>query len=152
MLAEPDFARETEAQIQMVETRKRKQAEEAAASKVDVSAFANRVHSVEFSRYILDSKLNVITADDAFTSITGFTKEDIKAGIVNQVGLVPEEDRDEYAAMVAKSQKSGMGFYVHDIKKKDGSVISVYCFGEEYFDSVSKERRTEIVITPAGEN
>ncbi|MBR6896637.1 MAG: HD domain-containing protein [Lachnospiraceae bacterium] len=152
MLAEPDFARETEAQIQMVEARKRKQAEAEAASKVDVTAFANRVHSVDFSRYILDSKLNVITADDAFTEITGFTREDIKAGIVNQVGLVPEDDRDEYAAMVAQSQKKGMGFYVHDIKKKDGSVISVYCFGEEYFDSVSKEKRTEIVITPAKES
>ena len=107
----------------------------------------HHVHSVPYSRYVLDESMRIVSADENFEKLTGYTPKDIQARSVLQADLIPEEERTEYLCHTnACLAKSPMVFQEHKLRRKDGSDIYVFCFGRVYFDSAVRAERSEIII------
>ena len=107
----------------------------------------HHVHSVPYSRYVLDESMRIVSADENFEKLTGYTPKDIQARSVLQADLIPEEERTEYLCHTnACLAKSPMVFQEHKLRRKDGSDIYVFCLGRVYFDSAVRAERSEIII------
>ena len=107
----------------------------------------HHVHSVPYSRYVLDESMRIVSADENFEKLTGYTPKDIQARPVLQADLIPEEERTEYLCHTnACLAKSPLVFQEHRLRRKDGSDIYVFCFGRVYFDSAVRAERSEIII------
>ena len=107
----------------------------------------NHVHLVPYSRYVLDESMRIVTVDENFEKLTGYTSEDIQTKPVFQADLIPEEERTEYLCHTnACLAKSPLVFQEHRLRRKDGSDIYVFCFGRVYFDSAVRTERSEIII------
>ena len=105
------------------------------------------VHSVPYSRYVLNEAMRIVSADENFEKLTGYSTEDIREHVILQADLIPEEERTEYLCHTnASLAKSPFVFQEHKIRRKDGSDIYVFCFGRMYFDSAVRTERSEIII------
>lgn len=108
---------------------------------------AFRVHTVKYSRYLVDENWRIISVDDNFEELTGYSKEDIENNIITQIDLIPDEDKTEYLCQVnANLAKSTFVFQEHKIHRKDGRDIYVLCSGRMFYDSALQKDRGEIVI------
>ena len=106
------------------------------------------VHGVPYSRYLLDESMRIISVDENFEKLTGYTQEDIRHRRLIQADLIPEEERMEYLCHTnAALAKSPMAFQEHRLLRKDGSAIYVFCFGRVYYDSAVRTERSEIIIS-----
>lgn len=106
------------------------------------------VHNLCYSRYILDSNMKIILVDENFEKLTGYSSDDVKQMDLHQNDLIPKEDVAEYLCLTEESlANKQMAYCEHRIHCKDGSIIYVFCYGKVFFDSVSKDLRSEIVIT-----
>ena len=111
------------------------------------SESAQRVKTITYSKYYLDSNNMIISVDGHFTEMTGYTEEDVKNGLY-QDDLIPPEDRDYYSTLVDNKEKNNSEAYIrHRILCKDGATITVNCFGKMFFDPISNIMTSEIVIT-----
>ena len=109
---------------------------------------AGNVHAVTFSRYIIDNDLRIVKVDDNFTLLTGYTVDEVKENNMSQMDLLPEEDRLDYMAMLTEQlSKDQSAYFEHRIKRKDGSVMYVFCYGRNYFDSAAAAYRSAVIIT-----
>ena len=108
---------------------------------------SHHVHSVPYSRYVLDEAMRIVSVDENFEKLTGYTPEDIRISTMYQADLIPEEERTEYLCHTnASLAKSPVVFQEHKIRRKDGSDVYVFCFGRVYFDSAVRTERSEIII------
>lgn len=108
---------------------------------------AFRVHTVKHSRYFVDENWRIISVDDNFEELTGYSKEDIENNIITQIDLIPDEDKTEYLCQVnANLAKSTFAFQEHKIHRKDGRDIYVLGSGRMFYDSALQKDRVEIVI------
>lgn len=108
----------------------------------------HHVHNVMFTRYFLDIHNAIIEVDENFEKMTGFTMDDVRAKSLRQMDLIPEEDLTEYICLVSEVlAKNPMLYCEHRLKRKDGTVIYVFCIGKVFYDSVSRETRSEIIVT-----
>lgn len=104
------------------------------------------VHLVHYCKYILGENMRIIEVNDEFQNLTGYTPEDIKEQTITQLDLLVEEDRVEYFRLVAEQLgKNGIAYFEHRLRRKDGSVIFVFCYGKAYYDSAVKAERSEIL-------
>ncbi|MGN0996769.1 MAG: diguanylate cyclase domain-containing protein [Candidatus Ventricola sp.] len=111
------------------------------------SEAGHNVHLVPYSRYTLDENMRIVSVDDEFEKLTGYSAEDIREKTILQIDLIPEEDRTEYLCQTnAALAKSAMAFQEHKIRRKDGTDIYVFCYGRLYFDSAVRAERSEILI------
>ena len=105
------------------------------------------VHPVPYSRYLLDNSMRIISADDNFTKLTGYTQEDLQEHPMYQADLIPDEERMEYLCQTnAGLACSTMLFQEHSLRRKDGTNTYVFCLGRVYFDSAVREERSEIIV------
>lgn len=105
------------------------------------------VHPVPYSRYVLDGAMQIVSVDDNFEQLTGYSRQDLREHPMSQPDLIPEEDRTEYmCATSAALAKTPQAFLEHRLRRKDGSDIYVFCFGRVYFDSAVLAERSEIII------
>ncbi len=101
---------------------------------------------IAYSRYMLNLNETIIEVDDRFEEITGYTRDDV-VGKLSQYELIPVEDRAHYTLQVTKQFKQGdMAYLRHEIRRKDGEIIQVACYGRRYYDSAIKAFRNEIII------
>lgn len=113
-----------------------------------IPSVSGRVHNLCYSRYILDSNMKIILVDENFEKLTGYSSEDVKERNLHQNDLIPKDDVAEYLCLTAESiANKQMAYCEHRICCKDGSIIYVFCYGKVFYDSASKELRSEIVIT-----
>ncbi len=106
------------------------------------------VHTVQHSRYLIDESWKIVSVDDNFEIITGYTKEDIEKNNMTQLDLIPEEDRTEYLCQTNENlAKSTFVFQEHKLHRKDGVNIYVFCYGRLFYDSALQEGRYEIIIS-----
>ena len=106
-----------------------------------------RVHSVPYSRYVLDESMRIVSVDENFEKLTGYSAADIRSGSMHQIDLIPEEERTEYLCHTnAGLAKSPQVFQEHKLRRKDGSDIYVFCCGRVYYDSAARGQRSEIII------
>lgn len=113
-----------------------------------IPVVTGRVHNLCYSRYILDSDMKIILVDENFEKLTGYSSDDVEQLNLHQNDLIPKDDVAEYLCLTAESiANKQMAYCEHRICCKDGSIIYVFCYGKVFFDSVSKDLRSEIVIT-----
>lgn len=106
------------------------------------------VHTVQCSRYLLDGSWNILSVDDNFEKLTGYSGEDVEKNSMNQMDLVPEADRTEYLCRTnANLAKSTYVLQEHRLHRKDGKDIYVFCYGRVFYDSAVKQDRAEIIIS-----
>ena len=105
------------------------------------------VHPVPYSRYLLDESMRIVSADENFEKITGYTQEDIRRMTLHQAELIPEEERTDYLCQTnAGLAKNPIVFQEHKLRRKDGADVYVFCFGRVYYDSAVRAERSEIII------
>ena len=105
------------------------------------------VHVVPHCRYLLDENMRIISVDENFEKLTGYSQEDIQRETIYQIDMIPEEDRTEYLCQTnAILAKSPMAFEEHRLRCKDGTSIYVFCYGRIYYDSISRAERSEIIV------
>ena len=146
LVSENYTAEDTEEDTEKVENTERRQLMGDSTDGENIPNTSN-VHNVQYSRYLLDMFNNIISVDDNFEALTGYTREDVEKGM-NQQDLIPEEERTEYLCQTAANlAKSTFVFQEHRIRRKNGSDICVLCYGRKFYDSAIKEDRMEIIIT-----
>lgn len=112
-------------------------------------AQATNVHTVDYCKYILDDKMRIIDSNnfEVFERLTGYSKEDIEKEDIFQTDLLPEEDRVEYLKLVSEQLgRAGLAYFEHRLKRKDGSISFVFCYGKAYYDSAVKAERSEVIV------
>ncbi len=109
---------------------------------------SENLHLLHYSRYTLDENDYVISADPVFEEITGYNEKDIQELHLNQIDLIPPEDRKIYTTLTSEMVLTdGFAYLEHRIMRKDGSYIDVFCMGRRYFDSAISKMRNSIFIT-----
>ena len=114
---------------------------------LDIQEEDRGVFRINYSRYMLDYENRIVEIDDKFTEMTGYTGEDIEAGMT-QIDLIPEDEQAEYILMTNTllAQKQ-FAYLEHALRRKDGRIIYVVCYGRRYYDSAAKVSRSEILIS-----
>ena len=94
------------------------------------------IKNIKYAKYYMDVELDgkIVKIDDGFTSITGYTWEDVVENNMTILSLIPEQSRAEYMAVLYKAQSDGEAYLNHEILCKNGTIIAVNCFGEVYKD------------------
>lgn len=104
------------------------------------------ISTIDFSRYYLDAENLIVEVDDAFTVMTGYTREEA-VGVLHQVDLIPEEERVMYQHLAHEHlAEKPIAFFEHRIQKKNGECIVVLCLGQVYEDTETGEVRSMITI------
>lgn len=125
----------------------RKEKEEMRSLSAEAEKTENDVHSVFYSSYRLDENMKILSVDDAFETITGYSKDDIREKQLFQSDLIPEEERTEYLCKInAELAKRPVVYLEHKIRRKDGTDSFVFCYGRVYYDSAARSQRSEITI------
>lgn len=113
-----------------------------------VNSKESNVHLVHYCRYILDGKNKIVSVDENFEMMTGYTREDIRELNLGQEDMIPPEDLTEYliitAEVIAKNQ---MAYFEHRLRCKDGTLLFVFCMGRVFYDSAARETRSEIIVS-----
>ncbi len=106
----------------------------------------SRVHSVNYCRYLLDDNQFIVDVNDAFMSLTGYSKAEVISKM-KQEDLIPEEDRAGYTMLVTEQlSKNPIAYFEHRVKCKNGLVKNVLCLGRVYYDSAALAQRSEIFV------
>ena len=68
--------------------------------------------------------------------------------------MIPSDDQFEYLTTleIQQSKNKEYVFFEHRLKKKDGSIIPVYCLGKVSYDPVTLKKRSDIFITNVGDS
>ena len=112
------------------------------------SAPGHSIHPVFYSRYLLSESMQIISVDEHFEELTGYSQGDIERHPMLQSDLIPEEDRTAYLCQTSTTlANQPMAFLEHRLRRKDGTDIYVFCYGRIYYDSAVRAERSEIIIT-----
>lgn len=106
------------------------------------------VSRIKYTTYVLNKDLQIISCDDMFEKLTGYTKEDVESGKLSQRSLLVEEDVEYYFQVVGEElAKNNEAYLEHRIQKKDGSIIFVFCLGAADVDKETGEAISVIRVT-----
>lgn len=107
------------------------------------------IEEVTYSKYrvrIPDGK--IIQTDENFECLLGYSKEDIEKQDLKLWDIMLPEDWEPYAHMVMQTFGiKNEAYLAHRLRKKDGKVIFVFCFGKQIEINEKGEVLTEILIT-----
>ena len=105
------------------------------------------VHSVRYTRYLLDKDMKIIDIDENFERLTGYSADDLEKNPLYQNDLIPPEDRVEYMVNITHQlSRSPYAYCEHKVVRQDGTTIDVFCQGRDYFDPAVGEKRSEIIV------
>lgn len=108
---------------------------------------APSIHRVRFCRYIVDASTKIVSVDENFEGMTGYSREDIRQMNLSQEMLVPPEDLTEFLCETAElAAKEQVAYYEHRLRCRDGSILFVFGAYKVFFDSASRENHCEIVL------
>lgn len=106
------------------------------------------IYNINYAKYILNSEFRIVEISKKFTELSGYTEDDIKNMIITQLDLIPKSERSEYLCLLNKELANNtMAFFEHRLVTKDGTLKYVLCIGRKYYDSATKEEKSEIIIT-----
>lgn len=106
------------------------------------------VNNVLYSNYVIDGEQNIISVDNVFTQITGYTPDDVKVLKLKQDDLIFDEDKKLYNEKVAELLSKFNEVYLkHRMRCKDGSERIVFCYGRFKFTPDSDKITSKITIT-----
>lgn len=99
-----------------------------------------------YSHYIVENGIKITSIDSYFKEITGYDEKDVEKGLF-QIDLIKKEKRLDYVKTVTElMNKNKSCFLEHELVRKDGSVINVFCYGRKFFDSAIREFKDEIFV------
>jgi len=102
---------------------------------------------VPFTRFIVNTKLEVLSVDEQFETFTGYSRQDIRDFGLNFQKLIPPEDLTDYLCnMTADITRNRMTCVKHRMIRKDGVVVNVIGYGKTYYDSAAREDLSEAVL------
>lgn len=114
----------------------------------DAEASDRELFAVKYTQYILNGNNEILSVDELFEQMTGYSEQDVKEYHLTQMDLIFTEDLTEYRKMVKRQLAARHeAFLEHRIRRKDGGSRYVFCHGREYFDSVTREPRVRITAT-----
>ena len=112
-----------------------------------VNEIDTNVHPVAYSRYVLDDTMRIIEVDSMFETLTGYSAKDIADNEIYQADIIPDEDVPGYFRLVTEQlSDKPLAYFEHRIKRKDGAIIFVFCYGRVFYDSAVKAERSEVII------
>lgn len=95
--------------------------------------FMSRIKNVAFGQCLVDLShpLEIVSANDEFLRIIGYTRSDIQDRKVNFIELIPKEDRKEYCEIIGSDEKrnSSCVYLQHPMTRKDDTTLYVLCMG-----------------------
>lgn len=87
-----------------------------------------------YSRYqarIRDMK--ILKVDEGFEQILGYSAEDVERLQLHVKDIMLDEDWEDYTKIIyAKMSSRGEAYLGHRLKKKNGEIIYVFCFGRAF--------------------
>ncbi len=89
------------------------------------------MEKVKFSKYSIDlnNELKIISADDNFKELTGYSDDDIAKGLTQKM-LIFENEWQEYDETIRKAlETSAEACFDHRLRVKNGKSMSVICYG-----------------------
>ena len=88
-----------------------------------------KMHSIPNGRYSMEMRSGkILNIDEGFTSLLGYTDEDVKAGLVFKQ-LMPDVEYNEIIAdLREKFIESRFACYQHEMVTKEGKVLEVVSF------------------------
>ena len=106
-----------------------------------------RLGTIRYGRYTLDADQHILSVFGAFEEMTGYSAQDVKDYNLSQGDLLFPEDSEEYWAIVGEQLAlNGEAYLDHRLRCKDGSSLSVFCYGSVFFDSAERREKSQIVI------
>ncbi len=100
--------------------------------------------------YLDDDNDTILSVNEEFTNLTGYSQEDIKSYHLKQSDLIFSENHNLYSYMVSQQiQQHNEAFIEHRIRRKDGSERLAICYGSVFFDPVDKKRHSKIIAVDA---
>lgn len=112
----------------------------------ETSVSTGNTMPVIYTQYKLDIDDKIIEVDERFEKLTGYKKEEA-VGKMTQFDLIPPADLEQYKQQLqAQFVGKDIAYLRHRILCRDGSIKTVICNGERYFDSSVKALRSDILV------
>lgn len=115
---------------------------------------SNNVGKVEYCQYRMDFKtFKIISFDNKFCMITGYSKKEVSALGLSQKDLIFEEDWDDYISAIIDEYKKYLNpstfscFLEHRIKRRNGTGFFALCYGRTYFNDETKRIEVSVILT-----
>ncbi|MCD7742375.1 MAG: EAL domain-containing protein [Ruminococcus sp.] len=107
----------------------------------------DEVKKVPCGRYVVDFSQDgkIVSFNDGFLSMTGYTPEQLENGDITFFSLVPPEDYDAYMEQLTQIAVVGGGTLEHRLLCSDGSKIDIICIGQQ-MKSDESDTLAEITI------
>jgi len=90
-----------------------------------------KIRYIKYGRYLVtaDEHMKIVDVDKGFTEITGYSPEEAMS--MSYMSLIPEEDIEQQMQFVVdiKNNRNGEGYLEHRMKRKDGKIGFVFCYG-----------------------
>ena len=110
------------------------------------------VFPVNYGIYHLDETQTIIDCNKIFTDITGYTEADLKEHPITQMDLVPVEDQKDYWGVVTSILSvSNIIYLEHRLRRKDGMILYVFCYGRIDTDPATGKPISEIIVVDMSE-
>ena len=105
---------------------------------------SSNVKDVIYSVYrIRMSDYRIISADENFEKLTGYTEKDYRENQLKHTDLIPAEDIVEYIEKMMQIRRNqNENIQEHRLVRKNGDIIVVFCYGKIYKD----EKTGELVL------
>ncbi len=108
----------------------------------------NYIRKVNYTRYILNAENVVVSVDDNFEELTGYSKEEIKNNKITQFDLLFDDDAEILYNMVMKSLENHThAYFEHRIRTKNGSPLYVFSLTKRYMNENGELDRYELLLT-----
>lgn len=97
------------------------------------------IREVAYATYTVDmtDHFRIIQINDGFTTLTGFTSNDVYDKKMTLQDLIPKDHWEEYLSAIRHSINfsDGAAYLEHPILKKNGESIVVLCYGKQRSDN-----------------
>ena len=110
---------------------------------------SSNVKDVIYSVYrIRMSDYRIISADENFEKLTGYTEKDYRENQLKHTDLIPAEDIVEYMEKMMQIRRNqNENIQEHRLVKKNGDIIVVFCYGKIYKDEKTGEMQAQIIVS-----
>ena len=110
---------------------------------------SSNVKDVIYSVYrIRMSDYRIISADENFEKLTGYTEKDYRENQLKHTDLIPAEDIVEYIEKMMQIRRNqNENIQEHRLVRKNGDIIVVFCYGKIYKDEKTGEVQAQIIVS-----
>lgn len=111
------------------------------------------VRSIDYSKYTVDHNEDdrIIRISDVFTSLTGYSNDDIKNNKISVCDIIPVYEKQGYYDIICPVTLESEKCYEHDVLCKNGSIIRAGCYEKVYMDEETGHLCSDVIIMNVSE-